>query len=602
MTSQGQANVAYRLSVTAPQTHRIGVELTIELEKPRRDLRLEMAAWAPGSYLIRDFARQVSDVTVVDDKGDKRAFEKIDKNSWQIDVQGAKRIVVAYDVYAYELTPRTNHMDGTHAMIQGPATYLFAPELRDQPVTVEVEAPAGWYIATGLEVFGKRFRAKNVDELLDCPIHVSPNPSSSFTAAGKSFELAVWGQPDRGEFTLAQLEADLKRIIEAHVDRIDDPLPFDRYVFILMLSPGKYGGLEHKNSSVNLHTPYAFADRNGYFDLLELLSHEFFHIWNGKRIFPSVFERFNYGSENYTRALWVVEGMTSYYDRLTLAQTATMTLPRFFEKLCEEWGTLVQTPGARRQSLESASFDAWVKFYRPDEDSINTSVSYYLKGGIVFMCLDFEIRRQSRGQKSLDDVVRHLWKEFGKHGRGYPEALLPVFESATGTSLATFFERFVRGTEDPDLPGYLADVGLILAAESPKDQATGEERPEPAWLGIELLGPRILSVFDGSPARAGGLHAFDEVLAIDGYRANTDADIRKRLQGRRPGMEVKLTVFRGDKLETAAVRLGKSPPQRFVVSVVPEPSEEAKLRFSAWLDKPLPKPGLLGQKTLIRWL
>ena len=502
-THSEPARQRYTITADAPNTHRVSIRLELDGFGPSdsSDVVLRMASWCPGSYLVRDYARFVRDVAVTDGAGNPVEVSKTAKNNWAVKRNGAASLVVSYRVYGYDLSVRTNHIDATHAFLHAPATFLFVAGRESEALDVAVDLPSSreWKVVTGLsEGEGKRkFRAADLDELLDCPLHLGITENRTFRAADCEFELAVWGPVAAGSRTLDDLTADLAPIIETHARRFGG-LPFKKYTFILMLAPKAYGGLEHKNSSANLASSFAFSKDNSYTELLELLSHEFFHVWNGKRIFPEAFAPFDYDSENYTAGLWVMEGLTSFYDRYTVLRAGKLGLARYFEKLADEWGRMLTTPGRLHHSVEAASFDAWIKLYKPDASNINSTISYYLKGGLVATTLDLWIRRQSGGERSLDDVLLALWKTFGETGRGYPEDVQAIFEEATGLAMDEPFNRWIRGTEDPDLVAELSHLGIDLT-ESSKKKA--------GFLGTRCSdGPlRVLSVLEGTPAMLVGL-------------------------------------------------------------------------------------------------
>jgi predicted metalloprotease with PDZ domain len=597
------APLRYRISVPRPDSHLVEVELRLQSSRGDKVV-LEMAAWCPGSYLIRDYARHVRDLVAESGSGEPLAVAQVSKREWAIEGDGGE-IVVRYRVYGHELTVRTNHIDGSHAFLHGPALYLFPGDARDADCEVTIEGPAGgdWPVVTALQPAGAgRFRAAGIDELLDCPIHIGPVELRELRAGGREVTLAVWGRHDRDlPYGLDQLVRDLGAVIDEHAARLG-PLPCERYTFVLMLSPGSYGGLEHASSSVNLIGPQALASARDYHALLELLSHELFHVWNGKRLRPRVFDRFDYGQENYTRCLWVVEGVTSYYDGLAVRRAGVVPVNHYLKKLAEEWGRLLTLPGRRRHSLEEASFNAWVKLYKPDESNLNTTVSYYLKGGLVMCALDLELRRRSGGEVDLDRVLCHMWREYGAAGRGSPEDVQPIFEQAAGVDLTDFFARFIRGRDDPDLPGALAGVGLNLLASWDRDEAeAGADPPPPVWLGITLQGGgRIVSgVLDDGPGDRAGLSPGDEIIALNGYQVSGEPDLRQRLAGRAPGRAVELALFRRGRLERCAVTAEPAPPTRYQVVADSDANTEQRRLFREWLGAPHPGEGVLATANLV---
>jgi predicted metalloprotease with PDZ domain len=388
-------------------------------------------------------------------------------------------------------------------------------------------------------------------------------------------------------------------VVDDHVGRFGEA-PFPHYTFMLMLAHDAYGGLEHRASSVNLYNPHFAASRKSYESLLELLSHELFHAWNGKRVAPRALLEVDYAREAYTRCLWAIEGLTSHYDRYALRAAGRITARSFLEKTLDDWARLQATPGRTRQSLEVASFDAWIKLYKPDESNLNTTVSYYVKGGLAMVALDLHIRRRTEGARSLDDVVRALWQRYGARGEAHPEELQPIFEEAAGLSLAEVFERQIRGTEDPDLPGELLHVGLELrAGTDPSQVADGASA---LWLGATLSGAKVTAVFDGGPAQAAGLSPGDEVVALDGFRATSEGELRNLVGARRAGDRAVLTVFRRHRLLELPIAIGPAPPTRYELLARPEPGPAAA-RYQQWLGEPYPAAGILATvTTTARWV
>lgn len=600
------STLRYTVRVDAPSTHLAQVELRFvpgaQAEPGRLHLGdtvdLTMPAWCPGSYLIRDYARYVRDLEVRGDDERPRAVSKVDKHTWRVSRDGAKELTVRYCVYGHDLTVRTNHIDSDHAFLHGPATFLFPVAQRKADCEVELRFPEAWELTTAAKpvgelsaaiVRGKRgsgshIRAESIDELYDHPIHLGivRNFVLQTTVPAK---LAIWGSRSQGGmFDEQKLMVDLSAIVDDHIRRMGDA-PFSDYTFLLMLSHEAYGGLEHRASSVNLYNPHFAQSRKSYEGLLELLSHEFFHAWNGKRIAPKPLLDFDYSREAYTPCLWVMEGITSHYDRFALRSSNRITAKSFLEKVLDDYARLMATPGRARQSLEQSSFDAWIKLYKPDESNLNSTVSYYLKGGLVMFALDLHIRRRTEGTRSLDHVLRHMWKRFGAVGEPHPDELQPVFEEATGLGLGDFFARFIRGTEDPELREELAYVGLELRVNA--DPASATDGAQGGWFGITTSGNKVTGVLDGSPAQEAGLSPGDELIALDGFRTTSDGDIRNMIANRKIGETVQLSLFRRHRLIELPITIGAAPPTRYEIATVAEPGP-AGARYQAWLGEPHP--------------
>lgn len=607
------STLRYAVRVEAPERHTVDVELTFT---PTGDtVDLTMPAWTPGSYLIRDYARHVRDVTATGDDGKPRRVTKSDKQTWRAECGGARTLTVRYSVYGNELTVRTNHIDADHAFLHSPATFLYPTTMRDARCEITLVFPDAWQLTTAAPFVaedapvsitlprgsGSRVVVDSVDELYDHPLHMGEVRTYKVPAS-VTVSLAIWGErAPGGAYDENKLATDLGAIVDDHVRRFGEA-PFEAYTFILMLSHEAYGGLEHRASSVNLYHPHFAATRKAYEGLLELLSHELFHAWNGKRIAPRPLLEFDYTREAYTPCLWVMEGITSHYDRFALRSAGRVTAKSYLEKVLDDWARLLATPGRMRQSLEQSSFDAWIKLYKPDESNLNTTVSYYLKGGLVMFVLDLHIRRRTENARSLDDVMRLLWRRHGLTREPHPDDLQPLFEEATGLALGEFFARFIRGTDDPELRDELAFVGLELRTSS--DPATAAEGAGGTWLGVTASGNRVTAVFDGSPAQVAGISPGDELIALDGFRATSDADLRNLLMPRRIGEQVRVSLFRRHKLLELAAVLNHGPPTRYEIATVADPGDIAPQRFQSWLDEPYPGANqvLASITTTSRWV
>jgi predicted metalloprotease with PDZ domain len=594
------AVLRYVVRITAPAHHLVGIELRFPVDTATVELTLP--AWCPGSYLIRDYARFVRDLTMIGDDGAPRRAVKRDKSTWAIDAGGARELCVRYAVYGHDLTVRTNHIDADHAFLHGPATFLVPSHLRSAPIELELTIPDGWALTTAMAWTPSppyRLTASGIDELYDHPIHAGPTRTLPVPAS-VPVKLAVWGtRAPGGAFDEGRLAADLGAIVDNHIARFG-AAPFPHYTFLVMLAHDGYGGLEHRASSVNLYHPHFAASRKHYEGLLELLSHELFHCWNGKRIAPRALLHPDYAREAYTPSLWLMEGLTSYYDRFALRTSNRITAKSFFDKMLDEWARLMATPGRRRQSLEDASFDAWIKLYKPDESNLNTTVSYYLKGGLTMLALDLQIRRRTEGARSLDDVLRLLWQRYGAPGEPHPEQLQPVFEEATGLALGEAFDRQIRGTDDPELAEELRHVGLELRTSV--DPAQLADGASAVWLGATLSGSKVSAVFDDSPAQAAGLGPGDEIIALDGFRVTSEAELRSLAAALRPGDRIELAVFRRARLLRLPLQLGAPPATRYEIVGVGDPGLAAA-RYHAWLGEPHPGAQVLATvTTTARWV
>ena len=572
--------LGYTVRMPEPATHLYTVTVAVGgLAPGRESVDLHMPVWTPGSYLVREFERHVQDFAATA-SGAPLRWQKVDKNTWRVwPPRGATSFEATYRVYANELTVRTSHLDDTHGYFNGANLFMYADESKASPARLAVDVPRAWDVATALERVGApepagetvrhTFSAPDYDTLVDSPVETGLIRKVTFEALGRPHEISIWG---RGNEDTARLAADVKKIVEAGAAVFGGEVPYSRYVFILHLAAGAGGGLEHASSTVIGASPFAFAKKESYRGVLALVAHEYFHAWLVKRIRPEPLGPFDYENENYTRMLWLMEGGTDYYADVLVRRAGLMTEDDFYKELAKQIRTVQQTPGRRHMSLEEASFDAWIEYYRRTEHSVNDQISYYTKGYVVLAMLDLEIQGRTKGARSLDDVLRHLWATYGRTGRGVPEgAVQAAVEAAAGSSFQEFFDRYVRGTAEIDYDAFLVHAGRRLVAEVPKDDSRVEAERRGAWLGANVAdsGGRttVTEVLEDSPAWRAGVNASDELLAVDGARV-TAATLGDRLADRAPGDAVTLTVFRRDTLREIRVTLGGRPPDTYKIEKI----------------------------------
>jgi predicted metalloprotease with PDZ domain len=567
--------VSYTISMSKPWTHLLEVEMRIKSAKLPETSDMAMAVWTPGSYLVREYARHVQDFTASDTSGKPLKWSKVNKNNWQIESKGLSEFLVKYNVYANELTVRTNELNDEHAFFTPAALLMFPKGFLNIPATVNVKPFGNWKIATGLpKVSDNTFRSENFDVLFDSPFEVGNFNEISFDVQGKQHRFVIEGD---GNYDLNQIAKDTAKIVgEAY--KIFGELPYQDYTFILNLRGG--GGLEHLNSTALQWNKYGFTSR--YTDFLTLVAHEYFHCFNVKRIRPDALGPFNYEDENYTKLLWVAEGGTAYYEGLLVQRAGLMSDRDFLGGKAEQIKALQDRPGRFQTSLEEASFDAWIKYYRPDENAINNQISYYDKGELVNFLLDIEIRTASKGAKSLDDVLRYLFNEHYKKGQNYtPEDYQKISEMMAGKSLEDFFARYVRGREEINYDSILNGIGLQLLVN---------KSPEQAYLGANLTqsGERlnVTSIPAGTPAFEQGLNTADQILAIDGQRASLQF-LNTYLGEKKVGDKIKLTVFRFDELKEIEITLGGKGAASYQISPVANPSDEQKNLYRSYLGTDL---------------
>lgn len=577
-----QRPAEYTVSLTAPQTQNVDIEYRL-FDLEGENLEVKLPVWRPGKYEVLDPAGTVSLFKARNEKGQALPVRKTDKSTWRIDLNGSGRVIVSYSIYANSLSDRTRHVDDTHAFLSGSSIFVYSPLHRSSPVKVYIKAPEMWEIATGLtSVPGDKrtFVADNYDTLVDSPFEIGLQTTHRFIAAGRPHEIVLWGEANYDE---KQIVNDFKRIVENQIT-IWGGVPYDRYVFLIHIGPRFRGGTEHLNSTIMQASREQLEDPEKYKGFLGLVSHEFFHTWNIKQIRPSGLSPYQYQEENYTSLLWLVEGSTSYYDDLTLFRSGLIDEKGYFERLSKLIDSYRKTPGRLVQSLAESSFDAWIKFTHPTPDSPNTTISFYSKGALVSLLLDLHIRAQSKGQTSMDELLRRLYRSFPLGGQGYNEEdLRRLVSDLTGEDAAPFFDSFVTGLSPLDLEQALLAVGLKLERKE-KDKGKSDSEKEQgmdAYLGLNLKGKIVASVLSDGPAYDAGVMAGDEILSIDSRRLE-DGTIAERLEDLKPGQDIELALFRRDQLRTISIRLAERPRGKWAVARNQNPTVAQKRAYERW--------------------
>ena len=562
----------YTIRPGNPVAHTFEVSCTVALPDPNGQ-RFALPAWIPGSYLIRDFARHIVAIRA-ESAGKPVRLTKIDKHTWQASaIKKNAALTLTCEVYAWDLSVRGAHLDQTHAFFNGSSVFLRAIGHETAPCLIELQAPLGeayrdWRVATALEpardVLGAAqqhgfglYQAANYDELIDHPVEMGTFALRSFNACGVPHAVAITGRQD---CDFERLIADLTRICEWQIRFFGEPAPMERYVFLVTAVGEGYGGLEHRASTALLcsrdNLPYAGMEGTpeGYRTFLGLCSHEYFHTWNVKRIKPLAFTPYDLDRENYTSLLWAFEGFTSYYDDLALLRSGTIALKDWLGLTAKTMSNVQRTPGRLRQTLAESSFDAWSKFYRPDENSPNAVVSYYAKGALLALALDLTLRKASHSNISLDDVMRALWQKHGKTGIGVAdEDIRLIAEQLSGLALKRFFADALHDTCELPLKKLLAPFGLKVQWEPAKTPSLGIKT---VTEGNEV---KLGTVLSGSAAQMAGLSSGDLLLAIDGLRV-TPATFTQQLARHPVGGSIRVHAFRRDELMEFDVRLAAPEP------------------------------------------
>ncbi len=584
--------IHYEITPSQPSAHLFTVCCTVPVPDAAGQI-FSLPAWTPGSYLVRDFARHVVRLDA-HANGQPVAVRKLDKSSWQCAVCEGP-LTISYDVYAWDDSVRAAWLDTTRGFFNGSAVFLRARGHEQKPVSVMIEPPVGidngtWRVATTLQAttapewgFGG-YSAGSYDDLIDHPVEMGQFDHLQFLVAGVPHHMVLSG---RHRADTGRLAADLARICEEQIELFGRPAPMSRYLFLTRVVKKGYGGLEHRDSSALICarddlpvTGDSKISRN-YRSFLGLCSHEYFHLWNVKRIRPQALADSDLSREAYTEDLWAYEGVTSYYDELVLMRSGLVDLNGYCELIAEAATRLWRTPGRLRQSLAASSFDAWTKFYRPDENTPNTVVSYYNKGALVALCLDLKLRLETGGECDLDQVMRQLWCRYGQVEQPVPErALEQLSQKLSGLNLAPFFDQMIRGTEDPPLAELLAAFGIEaqLCLAPPNSDRAGVS------FGVRLASgsAQVQTVFEGTPAQLAGIAAGDVLVALDGLRVEPQ-DFDRALSAYVPGDKIRVHVFRRDELMELELTLVERVADTWVLRPYAGDDEAKMARRKAWL-------------------
>ncbi len=574
-----------------PERQNQYVEVTLSMPVATDEIELIMPSWTPGSYLIRDYAAQVERLRASGADGKPLDVQKVAKNRWRVASSGEQAIKVSYSVWAGELATSTNWVESDFALLNGAGLFLYTESSRDWPQQVIVDLPQDWAsIHTAMPGAGEsqHYLAGNYDELVDSPILLGNAPDYPFSVDGQAYvlvnqgETAWWDGPKSAR--------DVADVVAA-VQKFWGVNPFARpYIFLNVIAEGT-GGLEHDYSTALLTNPLQMRYRQDYVDWLALVSHEFFHAWNIRRMRPQALGAYDYAKETYTRELWLAEGVTSYYDNLLLLRSGLIAVDEYFVLLATEFHTYETTPGRRLESAEAASFDAWIKHYKPDANTINKSVSYYRKGSIIGFVTDAAIRQATDNRSSLDALMREMYLRYGPEGsagsHGYPPtAFAAIAGELAGEELIKQVETSLESTNDPDIDSVLAWYGLKLDRSPSRTAAAEAGLPEPTDFGLvwDELAPNLLvaEVLQGGSGAKAGILPLDEILAINNLRV-TKETIGERMQRLVPGEKTGILLVRHGKVITLEVITQAAVPDKYLISVSPDISKKEKDRLKSWL-------------------
>lgn len=576
----------FKIDVSRSGRHRAHLTLDVETAAVPRDgssLELFLPVWTPGSYLVREYARHIERFSASDaDSGAAVTWRKTAKNRFQLEPPaGCERVRVSYAVYGQELTVRTSDFTDRHAYWNGACVCLWPVGGEQLAAGLEVTLPDGWQLATQLPRTQSspvvRLEARNLDDVVDAPCLAGPLDVREFEVLGRPHSFVIDGL--EGVAVPDSLLADTERIINEAAAIFGGEVPYEQYQFLALFSHEGRGGLEHRDSSTLLAPRTTFHPPKSYESFAGLIAHEFFHVWNGKRMRPLGLWEFDYERENYTTLLWVTEGFTAYYDDHLCLRAGVVSSNRYLKILSENLSSFHRTPGRLLHPLSSSSFDAWIKLYRPDENSRNSTQSYYTHGALAAMCFDLRIRAATDGERSLDDAVADLYRSTFGQGRGYgDDDVVAALSRAADQDMAPLKAELVDGPFDPNFEEFLSPLGLHIT----------EKASDQAQFGVLFRAGelRLASVLDGGAASAAQLAPGDEVLAVNGLRVtrSTWPTVLQNLW--RPGEQLELLLSRRGVILERTVTPEPETTQSWRIERSEDADADAIQLRQAWLCEP----------------
>jgi len=571
-----QTMIKYNLKMPNPSNHYFHVEMEI-LNLNSDSILLKIPVWAPGSYLIREFSKNVIDF---ESKSDNK---KINKNTWKVETKNQNNITINYKVYAYEQSVRTSFLNDSRGYLNGSSVFMFIDGEKNKSGEIKITPPKNWSkISTGLKKIKDKkntFFFKNFDELVDSPFLIGNHKIISFQLKNKIHEIALFGD---GNVNETKLEDDFKKIILT-TSKIFGDMPYERYLFIILMLDKKKGGLEHLNSTTIQTDRWIFSDNELYNKFLSTVAHEYFHTWNIKRIRPVELGPFDYNKENYTTELWISEGLTSYYDNLILLRSKILNLEEYFEFLSIDINNFEKNFGKKSQTLSESSFDSWIKYYRQNEESHNTIVSYYSKGAIIGLMLDISLLLKSNGKINLDSVFVKLYENYNLNPNiGFTGIEFRTLCEELISENLDYIWKHVDTTDEIQYNSFLKNVGYML--EKTSDNEQNKTFP---YFGFETTNdhnPIVNKIFKESPSYLSGLNVFDEIIAINNIRIN-NTSISKRIKNLIIGEETNFLVSREGILKELLLISIESPKKTFIFNKNEKANKKNKEMFKYWLGE-----------------
>lgn len=576
--SKSGIKTRYMLEALSPNLHLFLVTVTIENPDGLETIDFRLPAWRPGRYMIQNYASNVQEFRAFSGNT-PLSFQKSDKQTWQVQTKQKKEVSVQYKYYAAGPVDAGNSYVGREEMyFNGSNLFVYTDETRFSAVSLQIDYPKGWKVATQLQSSDKKtFFAETYDDLIDSPTVISPT-LVNYPVKVRGAQINICFSHDKGIgtklFNKQKIQSDVAKIVDAQFGLMED-VPFKEYAFIYHMLPIRFfHGVEHKNSCSFALGPYDRMDER-YDDFLGITSHEFYHVWNVKRIMPDVFVPYDYSKEVHTPMLYVSEGFTSYYGDLVLARTGLWPVSKYFSNLSETVATLQNAYGRKIQPVTLSSFDAWLSGYGAGRSS--SSISFYTKGELIGLLLDFEIRHRTASKASLDDVMRLLNTEFAQQGRGFSSRdFETLVDEVGGGSFADFFMRYVHGTDELPYQTVLHYAGLEFrktVSDSPYIGAATDTNN-----GF----PMIKSVVPESPAQRCGLDQGDIVVAINGHSLLNRA-LQDEVSPYKPGDTLRISVFRDETLTEFKLKLGEQ--HKYEIKQVKNPTRAQKEFYESWLSR-----------------
>ncbi len=576
MSSSSFALVKYVLDVDQPEHHLASVKAEFS-QLQGEHLALRLPAWRTGRYKILNLANGLRQFTVINEAGEQLPFKKTDKQTWLVELKGAKDIIIKYRVYAKQLSDRSRHIDDSHAFINASGYFVYSDQSREQQVRVDLNLPKGWDSISGMESGpnSHSYIAENYDVLVDSPIEAGIFEHHQFKVEGIAYELAIWG---RGNFNSKQMADDLAKMVKS-ASSIWDSAPFKRYVFIVHATNDVRGATEHINSTIIQRKRFTFAPRDQYLEFLATAAHEYVHTWNVKAYRAKGLVPYDYEKENYTPLLWLEEGSTSYFQYHLLLRAGLISLDEYFQVLAKEIMEHEHTPGRMQQSLAQASFDKWIA--SSGDRAVNASVGIYDEGALVSLLLDLDLIIQSNGKVNYRQVHNALYKQFSLPNSFNDHDVKQVLSQLSGKDYQQWWDKFIDKPVSLNFTEVLDKVGLeINELESAVD------------IGIKVIAKEgmtlVAEVEQNSAAWRAGLTPGDIILAIDGLRVYADTCLSRIEQAKKADF-VTMTIFRRDELLERMVSMPKRSATRYKIDFVDDPNSSQKRLFEAWLDRSHPK-------------